>query len=98
MGFFSSTGSRPRPGKDKSWLDVSVQRVKDIHPQAPLVVVSVGSIVGTLGFGFAYKRYIRRIPNAQFISANAIIKRRWIKGVVSRYLVPARACTETRGA
>ena len=97
MGFFP-TPSRPPPREDKSYLEVSLQRVKDIHPQAPLVVVSVGSIIGTLGFGFAYKRYIRRIPNAQFVSANAIAKKRWIKGVVTRYHVPARACYGTRGA
>jgi len=93
MGFFS-TPSRPPPRDDKARLEVSLQKLKDIHPQALLVVVSVGSIVGTLGFGFAYKRYIRRIPNAQFVSANAIAKKRWIKGVVTRYHVLARACTK----
>jgi hypothetical protein len=90
MGFFSSTASRSRPRDDKSWLDVSLQRVKDIHPHAPLVFVSVCSIVATFGFGFAYKRYIRRIPNAQFVSANAIAEKRWIKGVVTRY--PCCSC------
>jgi hypothetical protein len=89
MGFFS-TSSRPPQRDDKSWLGVSLRRIKDIHSQAPLVVVSVGSIVGTLGIGFAYRRYIRRIPNAQFVSANAIAKKRWIKGVVTKYLVPVR--------
>lgn len=95
MGFFS-TPSRPTPRDDRSWLERSLQRVKDIHPQALLVVVSV-SVVGTLGFGFAYRRYFRRIPNAQFVSANAIAKKRWIKGVVTRYRVPAHACMRTRG-
>ena len=88
MGFFSSITPWPRQKNNKSWLDVSLQRVKDIHPHAPLVVVSVGSIVGTLGLGFAYRRYIRRIPDAQSVSANAIANKRWIKGVVTRYLRP----------
>jgi len=93
MGLVSSTASWPRRRDKKSWLDASLQRVKDIHPHAPLVVVSVGSIVGTLGLGFAYRRYIRRIPDAQSVSANAIANKRWIKGVVTRYLgslVPVR--------
>ena len=89
MGFFSTPSRRD----DRSWLERSLQRVKDIHPQALLVVVSV-SIVGTLGFGFAYKRYIRRIPNAQSVSANAIAKKRWIKGVVTRYRVPGSCLYE----
>ena len=95
MGFFSSITPWPRQKNNKSWLDVSLQRVKDIHPHAPLVVVSVGSIVGTLGLGFAYRRYIRRIPDAQSVSANAIANKRWIKGVVTRYLRPCMF--KTRG-
>jgi len=96
MGFFS-TLSRPHPRDDKSWLEGSLQRIKAIHPQAPLVVVSVSCTVCALGLVFAYMRHIRRIPNTESVSANDIAEKRWITGIVTRYLVPARACTKARG-
>ena len=40
----------------------------------------------TLGLGaqYLYARYLRRIPNAEWVTPDMLVRRRWIKGYVTR--------------
>jgi hypothetical protein len=55
-----------------------------IPDEARLVVAGLGGGALMLGSVAAYKRFVRRIPSAEFVSAKDLQRKRWIKGVVTR--------------
>jgi hypothetical protein len=64
-----------------------------IPEQGKLVLAGIGGGALMLGSVAAYKRYFRRIPNAEFVSAKDLQRKRWIKGVVTRCV--AECCDES---
>lgn len=58
-------------------------------PVAQAGLAAACGSIATLGCLRAYRRYWRRIPNADAVPANVLAKRRWINGIVTRYSCPS---------
>ena len=69
--------------EDKAAL---LARLSSIPPH--ILGPSVFAIGITLGLGaqYVYARYLRRIPNAEWVTPDMLARRRWIKGYVTRCL------------
>ncbi|KAG8856860.1 putative endonuclease lcl3 [Serendipita sp. 411] len=91
---FSSSSSPPPKGSWKesitsaqnnvrNLLDAVASPVKKLPYEAQLGLAMLGSSVLTVGGLRVYKRYVRRIPNSESVTAADLSKRRWIKGVVT---------------
>jgi hypothetical protein len=45
-----------------------------------------------LGASSAYRRFFKRIKNAEWITPDVLRRRQWITGIVTRYVLWARSC------
>jgi hypothetical protein len=75
---FSTTKSRNETWK--GYLEGLVSESLIYHP----ITAGVGSSAVTLVAIWSYKKYWKRIPNADAVSGRLISGRKWIKGVVTR--------------
>ncbi|KIM24501.1 hypothetical protein M408DRAFT_232281 [Serendipita vermifera MAFF 305830] len=83
---------------ERSWLDTAKSTYTVVYNavepavsyplsvlpyEVKLGVLVLGTVGATLATGKMYKRFIKRIPNADAVSPEEVAKRRWIKGVVT---------------
>lgn len=53
----------------------------------PLFIVSIASTsVLTLSGAYVYARHFKRILNAEWVNPTMLKKKRWLRGVVTRYV------------
>ncbi|KAI0705983.1 hypothetical protein C8T65DRAFT_740708 [Cerioporus squamosus] len=102
----SSTSSATTPSSASNVVKDDVARLKKVIEEdkaallarlssiPPPVLGSTTFVVGVLfglGAQYVYARYLRRIPNADWVTPDMLARRRWIKGYVTRCLPPTLA-------
>ena len=50
-----------------------------------IIAFTLGAAVATVAAGLRF-RYLRRIPNADWVTPDIYLKKRWVKGIVTRYV------------
>lgn len=89
-----SWGSSSKDGNNSSAQENSIlseidglkEEVEKISPPLAFALVALGS-GATITTAFVYRRYFRRIRSGDWITPDVFAKRKWIKGVVTRYVI-----------
>jgi len=88
-------------GPERTWTEGATSAYRAVHDAVePAIAYPLSKIpheaqtglliVGTVGLTLAasagYKRFLRRIPNSDAVSVRDFERKRWIKGVVTRFV------------
>jgi len=84
----SSQGDNKKshPNSQDSQLSLANRRDSPLSPAAAIFVTFLLGSAATAGSIQLYKRYAKRIRNSAWITPKHLSKKRWIKGVVTRYV------------
>lgn len=78
------------PPPPSTTLDRARAHIRSYDPLKLVVNVFAAGLVTSLGLGAYYKRFLKRIPTAGYVTPNMITGRRVIKGVVTRFASQTR--------
>lgn len=81
----SSSSSLVSAGRSSSRdvLESTRQALDDLPPSAIAGLSAAGATALTLSLSIGYKRYWRRIRNADSVTTSMLDSRRWVRGVVT---------------
>jgi hypothetical protein len=82
---FGETKASSRGKQDDGLLDQLAERASAIPP--PILALSAFTIgsATTIIITLIHRRYFRRFPNSDWMTPDVFEKKRWIRGVVTRY-------------
>jgi hypothetical protein len=99
----SSTSSTERPWKEslkhsyavgmKDYVQPAMSSFSQLSNEARMSLTVVATVMLTLAGTRMYKVYFRRIRTTEDVPSHYIKNRKWIKGVVTRYLEFVIECT-----
>jgi hypothetical protein len=77
----------------KDFVQPAVSSFSQLSNEARTSLTVVATVMLTLAGSRAYKRFVRRIPTTEDVPSHYIRDKKWIKGVVTRYLESIIECT-----